>query len=278
MNVPIVLVNKTINQCGFLEHVVKQACRNDNEVFLLGDDNNKHYCDGTSAMYIPFSIFKSCEEFEKRYIHLSTNNKDIEIFCFSRWFIMRDFMKENHIEAALYIDSDVLYFSNATKEFKRFENYYCALSGRTSGHTSYWTLEGLEKFCEYLLTIYSNPSSYEFSLFNATFNLRQNYGLHGGICDMSLLEHFARFGYPHMVGEVSILTDGSYHDHVVSVSEGFEMQHGIKRFEIDVKGTPLAKHIKTGAWIPFASIHCQGSNKHLITTLYNAASPTSTSR
>jgi len=273
MRVPVVLINKTISQCGFLEYTVKQACRNKNEVFLIGDAQNKHYCDGIKAKWINNEIYSSCTDFENLYEHLSTNHKAIEVFCFSRWFILRDFMRMHMYEAAVYIDSDVLYFANAEKEFKQFENYYCALSGRTSGHTSYWTLKGLEKFCNYLLRVYGHKQDYDYVRLTSIFNDRQKFGLHGGVCDMTLLEHFARYEYPHMVGEVSILTDNPYHDHIVSVSEGFEMDNGIKKFIIDWEGQPYSIHVRTNALIQFASIHCQGNHKHLIKTFYDAAEP-----
>ena len=196
MNVPIVFISKTLRHSPELELVVKQAERNNKDVFLLGDEGNKEYCPSNHHNISDYS--EGVAEFESQYQHLSTNPEGIEKFCFSRWFVLRNFLKENNYEGVLYLDNDILLFTDATLEFKKRKHLYCMLSGRTSGHSSYWTLEGIEAFCNYLMEIYTDKSSYDFNRLAAHFQVRQHFGLDGGLCDMTLLESFARYKYPHL--------------------------------------------------------------------------------
>ena len=43
MTIPVVVISKTINQCPELELVVKQAKKNNSEVYLIGDEGNLQY-------------------------------------------------------------------------------------------------------------------------------------------------------------------------------------------------------------------------------------------
>ena len=265
MKVPVIFVSKTLRHSPEIELVVKQACKNNEDVYLLGDEGNKEYCPNNHALISDY--YEGATEFEKLYHHLSTNDLEVEKFCFSRWFIMRDFLKKNNFEGGLHLDTDILFFSNAEKEFNRYKHLYCVLSGRTSGHSSYWTLEGLEAFCDYLMEIYSDPASYEFTRLASHYQVRQHFGLTGGLCDMTLLESFARYKYPHLVGECSVVSDGSYYDHIIQIDEGFEFEDGRKRFHFE-NGVPYSHHIRSNRDIPFSTIHFQGASKYLINDFF----------
>jgi len=265
MKIPVIFLSKTIRTSPEIELIVKQACKNNKDVYLLGDDGNKPYCPNNHVSM--FDYYEGASEFEKLYRHLSTNEITVELFCFSRWFIMRDFLRKNNFDGGLHLDTDILFFSDATKEFNRFKHLYCVLSGRTSGHSSYWTLEGLEAFCDYLMEIYSNPSGYDFQRLEMHYQVRQHFGLDGGLCDMTLLESFARYKYPHLVGECSVVSDGSYYDHIIQIDEGFEFEDGRKRFYFE-NGVPYSHHIRSNRDIPFSTIHFQGASKYLINDFF----------
>jgi len=261
--IPVVFISRTLSYRPELQLVVEQAKKNNEEVFLLGDEGNKQYCPSNHYNITDYS--EGVKEFEECYEHLSTNDKEIEKFCFSRWFVLRNFLRSKNFEGALYLDNDILLFTNATPEFEKRKHLYCVLSGRTSGHSSYWTLKGVEAFCDYLMEIYTNKRSYDYQRLASHFYVRRQFGLEGGLCDMTLLESFARYKCSHLVGEVSIVTDGLYYDHVIQEAEGFEQEYGIKKF-VFRNGIPYAKQISTQEDIPFATIHFQGSHKPLIET------------
>ena len=52
----------------------------------------------------------SSVEFDKIYLHLSSNPRDYEMFCFQRWFVIRDFVQKQGFEYFLCVDSDVLLY------------------------------------------------------------------------------------------------------------------------------------------------------------------------
>ena len=96
MKIPVIFLSKTIRISPEIELVVKQACKNNEDVFLLGDDGNKSYCPDNHVSI--FDYYEGATEFEKLYRHLSTNDLTVELFCFSRWFIMRDFLRKNNMK------------------------------------------------------------------------------------------------------------------------------------------------------------------------------------
>ena len=263
--IPVVFVSKSISgfqSSPYITDVMRVANRKNDNVFLLGDEYNKDLCVGE---YVSYNNYESgYQEFESKYLQLSTIHPEIEKFCFSRWFILRDFMLENKINQALHLDTDILFFANSEEEAKRFKNLDCAISGRTSGHSSYWTIDGIVKFCNYIMELYQNKEAFDFQRIAQIFAVRQAYNLDGGVCDMTFLEHFARYKASHLVGELSILSDALYYDHIIGTDEGFEFENGRKVFSYQ-NGIPYAKYLKTGELVPFATIHFQGShNKNLI--------------
>jgi len=268
-SIPVVVISKTFRPLPELEFVIKQAKKNNSDVFLIGDEGNVQYAPENHRDMSEYQ--EGVKEFEELYQHLSTNHEGIEKFCFSRWFVLRNFLRKHDYRGAFYIDNDILFFGNATSEFEKRKHWYCALSWHTSGHSSYWTLEGIEAFCDYLMEVYGNKTSYDFTRLANHFYVRQHFGLEGGLCDMTLLESFARYKYPHLVGECSIVSDlwsySLYYDHVIHESEGFEHEDGVKQFTFK-KGVPFATHKKLGIEIPFATIHFQGPNKPLIETFF----------
>ena len=263
MSVPVVFVSKTIGQpCSYLQYAMSVASRNNDNVWLLGDEGNKQFAKGNYECIEKYS--KYTEEFEKNYVHLSTIQPEIEKFCFSRWFILRDFMLEHGYEQVLHLDTDILYFANSTEEAKRYAHLDCAISGRTSGHSSYWTLEGLTKFCDYVSSLYRQKDCFDFLRISQVYHLRQKFSLDGGVCDMTFLENYARYKAPHLVGELSILSDHAYYDHIIAADEGFTYSDGRKQFQY-IDGIPHGFHEKTQKLVPFATIHFQGAhNKHLM--------------
>jgi hypothetical protein len=264
MKIPVVVISKTINPCPELKLVVNQAKAWNSDVFLLGDEGNQDYCPDNHKFMSEY--YEGVEDFENLYQHLSTNPQDIEKFCFSRWFILRNFLRKEGYKGAFYIDNDILLFTDVSVEYEKRKHLYCMLSGKTSGHSSYWSIEGIEAFCDYLMEIYSNKDSYDFARLASHYHVRQQHGLYGGLCDMTLLESFGRYRYPHMVGEGSVANPMSkepYYDHVIQEDEGFEHENGRKKFII-TDGIPYSKYLSTGTYIPFATVHFQGANKPLM--------------
>ena len=273
MTVPVVFISKTLGGGTSLLPIATECASKNNDVFLLGDEGNKEFCKGE---FIPFERYSSgYKEFEELYTHLSTNDPEIEKFCISRWFILRDFMHDNNIEMVFHVDWDVLCFANITKDSHRFKHLDCAISGRTSGNQAFFSREGITKICDYILKLYKDKNGFDFQRIAIGYHLRQHYKLNGGVCDMNFLEHYARFVAHHAVGELSLVSsnpDDYFYELHMGVAEGFETEHGpqgrLKKVYKFINGIPYSKHLRTGRDIPFATVHFQGPNKPLIEKFY----------
>lgn len=228
------------------------------DIFLLGDNSNKYlrfinhenfnfYCEGA-------------KEFESIYAdkHMSSNDFLYEMFCFQRWFILRDFMRKNHMEKCVHIDSDILLYVNLSEEQKKFEHSDFTLSRKGSGHNSFIKLKGIEHFCEFLIDFYTKPSL--FKILESLWEEKKKRP--GGICDMTLLNQYYQRNSD-KIAQTSDIIENSVYDANINASHGFEMRDGIKNiFWID--GKPYCKHLESGKNIKFNSLHFQGYAKRLM--------------
>jgi hypothetical protein len=82
-------------------------------IILIGDEDNK----AVSEKYGFKHYFYSDYDEQIEYHHISVQKEPYEKFCFSRWFILKNFMNKNNIEHAVYSDSDnaVIYNFNSIK-------------------------------------------------------------------------------------------------------------------------------------------------------------------
>ena len=280
MVVPVVLIHSGLQP--YLYTCINQALKN-NEVYLLGssDPSVDHY-NFTYVNPSEQNLGKDIREFSDIYVHLNTTPPDYELFCYTRWFMLRNFMEANDLPVVMYIDSDVLLFQNATEGWQNFSNYIMSLVHRTSGHTSFMTQEGINSFCDMLMSIYSDKAGYHFNKIKSHLDIRQAAGLPGGVCDMTLLEYFhyhAEFGGgPGRVGEMMSIINDSTYDHNFNVSdEDYEFGKHSPLIKMDTAGTkivtryegnPAVYNHRLGKNIKFNSLHFQGGAKGLMGNIY----------
>lgn len=53
---------------------------------------------------------QDCDDFRVIYQHVSPNKKNYESFCFERWLVLRNFMRDHDLKNVLYVDSDALVY------------------------------------------------------------------------------------------------------------------------------------------------------------------------
>lgn len=266
--IPVVLIHKGFQD--YLGYTLKQANKY-NFVYLIGDTNPNYNLENYEFVNIN-ELLDGCDEFASKYTHLSTNPMGYELFCYQRWFILKNFMKQRGLETTFYIDSDVMLFVNVDEEWPKFNQYDMTLLHRTAAIASFITYNGVDNFCNLMNTIYSDKNSYAYKKIASHFNVRQECGLAGGVCDMTLLEYFHYNadcgGGPGRVGEMMQIIDGSTYDHNINVSDqDFAIKNGIKDFKI-VDGAPYVYSEKLKRDIKFNSLHFQGNAKQLISKTY----------
>lgn len=269
---PVFFVHSGNND--YLNYTIKQAENVNSCVYLLGDESNKE----KAKQWFRMSDYLSDEynNFTQHYVHMSSNPYLFELNCFRRFFVTYEFAKRNSINRFMMLDSDLLAFSDFSKI--DFGDAIAALSiphcqdkyvWTASPHCSYWTIEGIRDFLNFL--------TYEYTIgiheLMEKWEYHQTNQIKGGICDMTLLYLWARNkGDTHIYNTLAI-KDNAVFDHFLSVSEG--IQKGI----FPVRKFCNIKHLKfvngeaffknnTGEWIKTHSIHAQGKSKIYIPTLY----------
>jgi len=255
----------------YVRVAIKQAVKN-NPVFLIGDVDPL-VDDDNFTFVTPEGLGSGIGDFSDIYVHLNTTPPDYELFCYTRWFLLRNFMERNGFPVVLYTDSDVMFFENAEEEWSKFNNCSMTLTHRTSGHTSFITLNGIHHFCNMLTKIYSDKGGYHFNKIASHLKVRQEFGLPGGVCDMTLLEYFhyhAEFGGgPGRVGEMMSIINDSTYDHNINVSDSdYLMENGTKKVEI-VNGEVCIYNKRLARNIKFNSLHFQGGAKNLMQVIYD---------
>jgi hypothetical protein len=265
--IPVILIHRGYQ--NYLEYSIKQAAQK-NPVFFIGD--TEPTIDNCFEFIPQPELMEDVNEFSNVYVHLNTTPPAYEIFCYTRWFILRNFMRVYGFSKVFYIDSDVLFFENAETEWAKFDQYDMTLLHRTAGISSFMTLEGLSNFCNMLMEIYSKKEEYHFNKIRSHLEVRHRFGLPGGVCDMTLLEYFhyhSEFGGgPGRVGEMMTIIDGSTYDHNVNVpDQGFEFENGMKKLKA-IDGKVFVYNSRLKRDIKFNSIHFQGGAKREMESVY----------
>ncbi len=152
-----------------------------------------------SISFFPIKKYaKGLDGFDSVYRHMCTNSEEFEKRCIQRWFILRNFMEENNIGVCYYSDSDVMIYDNVSRVYLQYAGYDAAFVETESQENyrwaasaccSYWKMETLGKFCDFILQIYSSG---EKTPLDEKWEYHTKNNIPGGICDMTLLYLFSK--------------------------------------------------------------------------------------
>jgi hypothetical protein len=262
MNIPIIIVHK--GDSFYLSPVLEQIrlFNPENQIYLITDIAKKKY-DFVNYCNIE-DYMDRANEFEKKYIHLSSNTYSYELLCFQRWFIILDFVTRHQIENFLHIDSDVLLYCNVNDVFRKYIGCDFTTCGESGPSSSLFNIVSLTKFCDFITSIYDENKK------NRLFDFYQSYvnkkGI-GGVCDMVAFSWYQK-DMPSRVIDITIPDGGACFDLNISYPYGgFEMKHGVKKIYWK-NNLPYGKLLLDGSFIQFYSLHFQGRAKYAI---YNYA-------
>ena len=262
--IPIIFAHRGSGE-NYLECVLRQAKNLNPIVCLLGDEQNKKFDQIVAHDYIK-NYSNISNEFAKIYIPLSTLG-DYELFCFQRWFVLYEYMKAQKFDRCLYLDSDMMFYSDAYQEVtNKFDYFNIMLVHKCVGSSCYITYEGLKDFCKFLYETFANPKSWDFVKIASHWECHKMFGRTGGVCDMTFFEYYGRYKDPAGVGELMHVTkeDDSTYDHCINQNDRYyEMENGIKKIQFN-NGFPYCKHLKLNKMIKFNTLHFQGGCKGLI--------------
>lgn len=172
----------------YLKRTIKQAERCCERVILLGDESNINVA---SEGYNQFDYLnEKWNQFVKVYKHMSPNPENYELACFRRYFVIYEFLKRNNLSSAVMVDSDEMLYVDLSNW--NFEDYDAAMTMLPSEWkydwsicpaVMYFTIDVLESLIDYMIYIYT--SSVE--IFIPKLEAHKKEGIHGGICDMTLV-------------------------------------------------------------------------------------------
>lgn len=259
----------------YLKHIIKQSALR-NSTILIGDDSNVHLGSIDNVVHFNYNNHnKDVQRFIDAYQHLNTNSKNFEILSFIRWICLRNVMQACSLDIAFHSDSDNLIYSSIQEAYTDFGKPELGLSipdhqphfrWSATGEVSYWKLDKIEAFCEFLFSLYEDKSKFT-KFLESKWNYHLQNNMAGGICDMTALWHFTQ-----LISSATILTaisskDSSF-DHSINNSTNhldneYRMSKGIK--EIKMKNNnPYAYNIIHDKKVKFHNLQFQGSSKNLI--------------
>jgi hypothetical protein len=170
---------------------VELASRN-NPVVVLGDQAPN--AQKTNIQIINARPFMSrAEAFSMRYVHMagkddSQQRKQHELQNFQRWFVLHDYMIKTRTPVVFFADGDSSVFGNMTEA--QMDRSFCDavlnvevqlgnLHWVAAGESSFWTLDALEGFTDFVTAVYSKPAFVQVLSIKATSR--------PAVVDMSLL-------------------------------------------------------------------------------------------
>ena len=116
-NIPVIFIHQGYQ--SYLDFTVQQASKN-NKVFFIGTQEPPKN-DNVSFFNLQ-NYNKYIQQFAYIYENLSTNSHNYELFCFLRWFILKEFMEEQNLDTIFYVDSDVMLYVDINEEYIDISN------------------------------------------------------------------------------------------------------------------------------------------------------------
>lgn len=258
---PVIFIH--YGNSSYLFHTLALAvlAEPDRPVYLIGDDANNRYGFVRHCHYRDYTV--SAFAFAESYLHLNGNHPTFELFCFQRWFVLRDFMLLHGIQQAIYLDSDIMLFDDLRQDLAAAADKPLALCG-VAPPAIINDVAMLDTYCRFLEDAYATPENRE--------RLRRHYqemlaaGTVGGICDMTFWK-MLRQQFPDSVFDLlAIPRSDSCHDRNIELSEGLAMEQGIKKIRWH-NGKPYG-YRDDGSTTRLKSLHMHGKGKQLVDAFF----------
>lgn len=273
MSLAIVFIHKGYS--SYLEFSLRQAKYSspDSEIILLGDKANDRFDFVTHVNMKDY--FEQANEFAKVYQHYSTNPYGYELFCFQRWFLLKEFMEQSNLDKLMVCDSDILIYCNVEKLYKKyFRDYDFSASIHStrvaSAEVSFWRLNIIEDFCSFMTTLYTNKES--LARIKGFYENLRSQNILGGYCDMSVVHDYTEQFTGKLSNTQTIIEDAACDSHISDSHAGgheYEFKYGKKKISW-CDGLPYCHNKDLNKNIRFLLIHFQGPAKYLMAKCYTA--------
>lgn len=263
----------------YLQIAARASQASGNQVILIGNDER------TGALctaYYDDSLIDLPDygDFESQYVHLSSAPIEFELLCFKRYFYLYAIAKERGLTHFWMIDSDAIVLqdlSDITNNFLLANQFAAGVSTRhqdqfdwaSSPHTSFWTIDGLGDFLNFLRNLYIGQTR---TLLNEKYQWHLDNQIPGGICDMTALylwqknrQDICNLAKVHLDGLP--LFDNNLNESGNMTRNEFHMVRNVRLKKITHENqTYWAYPTSHSKAIPVIALHFQGRAKACMTT------------
>jgi len=229
---------------------------------LLGDEYNSDLGGGFFEKnkidhFFIEDYFQSAKEFGQIYQHEGKNPYQYELFCFQRWFVMLDFVKQqSSISRFVYLDTDVLLYKNVYDVFKVVKTSMTVCDRVGPQYTFFKSHKILESYCDFIMSSYKNAAGFEkLKRFVRDYN---NDGM-PHISDMTTIGVFASENKLDNLGDCN-RTDFYFDE---NVSSSYCVQKGFYGKKLIKKNGKQHFQKANGQMIEAGGCHLQGPSKVL---------------
>ena len=257
---PIVFIH--YGASNYLARTLRRAVRAnpDKEVFLLGDQDNRHFgsdctafidcADLVSEDAARFdAVFEPIEGARHKFGKPGGTEKWLK-FVFRRWFFIGEFLRRKHIDRFWTFDSDTLVLAPLSPREKRFDSYQtttqcrdCCLNGFVGSR------ELVKRYAECILSLFSNQDY----LASQRERMKQQAGL--AFNEMDAFGEFRRRENVRTFHAAQPL-EGEFFDDALAYDANFEASPFkvadrimVKRLWSSPDGALYAKHLETKRFI-----------------------------
>lgn len=251
-SLPIIIVHK--GDSFYLEPVLKQIrlYNPTSRICLISTEDTKHY--SFLEHYNIADYSGASDDFAKKYVHLSINPYDYELFCFQRWFIIWEFIQKEKLDYFVCLDSDVLIYCNIDEVFNSFLSYDFTICKIMGPCFTLFNSNSIDKFCSYILSLYSTDTGLS-RLRKFKESVKE-----GGVCDMTAFTWY-QTDVSNNVYDLVVPFGNACFDGNISDSMGFEMSKGVKKIYW-INHLPYGRYKGQEPLIRFYGLHLQGGVKH----------------
>jgi hypothetical protein len=204
--------------------------------------------------------WRRASELGRVFKNYSSNPAAFELICLQRWLALAEYMKAHGIDQCLYLDSDIMLYSDVELAHRTVPAQAGMTIAGISGHTN-WVQKRdvLEHFGDYILDHYTRPGGLQeleekYHLFRETHPA-------GGISDMTFFVEY-QAAYPDRVADISKIVDDAtgptVFDITMDYTAYFEAENGLKAIQISPEGHAYGTERGTGRQVRFHTLHFQG--------------------
>ncbi|GED71106.1 hypothetical protein BRE01_48080 [Brevibacillus reuszeri] len=150
MTLPIIFMHR--GDDDYLTFSLRQAKLSNphSPVYLLGKEANRKFATAGIIHEQLDNHMTTAKAFAQVYQHMHVMSYEYNLFCFQRWFILRDFMRKNGMQSCFYLDSDVMLYTNISKlEYQSFSMEFA--------WTSFVGIDTLDRFCNLMMKYFVHP-------------------------------------------------------------------------------------------------------------------------